>query len=179
MHSVIFHQGIAKNLLFKKCNSKNTMRFFWFFFCAGFAHEVPFLLLLWTSLNSVCRGVFVLPPSITSIFRLLSPSFMEAALLAHTNRYDKLTPTEHFLQTPRLLRGGWPFSQNGKPPPQLCYFHSFYNSHKVFNSVLVIRGLSWSLYSSLFKFKFKSPFLLHSQQLSQNLAQHLVFWMAK
>lgn len=29
-------------------------------------------------------------PSIISIFRLLSPSFMEAVLLGHTNRYDEV-----------------------------------------------------------------------------------------
>lgn len=66
------------------------------------------------------------PPSIISIFRLLSSSFMEAALLGHTNRCDELTAAEHLLDSQTAPRWLVIWRQSAEPTEQRINISRFF-----------------------------------------------------
>lgn len=106
------------------------------------------------------------PPSIISIFRLLSSSFMEAALLGHTNRCDELTAAEHLLDSQTAPRWLVIWRQSAEPTEQrinisLFFFYSRWLFVQLLNCVLQYFNLSQTFlltaavlcYSKCFFFK--------------------------
>ena len=124
------------------------------------------------------------PPSIISIFRLLSPSFMEAVLLGHTNRCDELTAAEHLLDSQTALRWLVIWRQSAEPKqqqinisPLFFFFYSDWLFVQLLNCVLQYLKLSQTFlltaavlcYSKCFFFKHillsRGNFPIHSFKL--------------